>query len=307
MSSDVKNTGTVVTTVAEPEGHRSVSPMPAQAELEAFYRDTYFQSVPTSAYSHSYSEEELAQRRVRAAMLIHAAAGHRDRARSGAAPVRLFDIGFGEGFELEAGRAAGMQVSGIDYTLDALRRFHPGLEHLVRIGDPLSALASIAGTAERYDVVVLRNVLEHVRDPRGLLKAAGSVTQPGGVIAITVPNDFSDLQADLQARGIVDEEYWVAPPQHLQYFRADRFATFARACGLEMVDLIGDFPIEVFLYHPTSNYVRDPSVGKAAHHARVMLDLLCARYGLERFTAFCRASAAVGLARAFTAFLVHPR
>lgn len=281
--------------------------MPAQAELEAFYRDTYFQEVPTSAYSHSYSDEELAQRRVRAAMLIHVAAGHRDRTRSGPGPARLFDIGFGEGFELEAGRAAGMDVSGIDYTLDALRRFHPGLESAVTAGDPLSALQSIAGTKERYDVVVLRNVLEHVRDPRGLLKAAASVAQPGGVIAITVPNDFSDLQADLRARGIVDKEYWVAPPQHLQYFRTDRFGAFAGACGLEMVDVLGDFPIEVFLYHPASNYVRDPSVGKAAHQARVMVDLLCARYGLERFAAFCRAAAAVGLARAFTAFLVHPR
>ena len=307
MSADAKDRNAVVTTIVEPEGHRSVSPMPEQEELEAFYRDTYFQSVPTSAYSHSYSDEELAQRRVRAAMLIHAATGHRDRTRARPGAVRLFDIGFGEGFELEAGRAAGLEVSGIDYTLDALRRFHPALEPMVRVGDPLSALASIAAGTERSDIVVLRNVLEHVRDPRGLLEAAARVVQPGGVIAVTVPNDFSDLQADLIARGFVTQEYWVAPPQHLQYFRTDRFGQFAAACGLDLVDVIGDFPIEVFLYHPASNYVRDGSVGKAAHHARVMIDLLCARHGLDRFTAFCRAAAAIGLARAFTAFLVHRR
>ena len=297
--------GTVVT-IDEPEGHRSVAPMPSQQELEAFYRDTYFQTVPTSAYAHRYSDEELAQRRVRAAMLVHAAGGHVDRA-GGTGPLRLFDIGFGEGFELDAGRAAGMQVSGIDYTLDALRRFHPQLESSVRAGDPLAALDGLSTTGDRYDVVVLRNVLEHVREPRQLLAAAGSVVRPGGVIAVTVPNDFSDMQADLMARGFVDQEYWVAPPQHLQYFRADRFGAFAQSCGLTMVDVVGDFPIEIFLYHAGSNYVRDPALGKAAHHARVMIDLLCARHGLERFTAFCRAAAGVGLARAFTAFLVLPR
>lgn len=307
MTDPIGELNTPVRAVEEPEGHRSIDPMPSQKELEAFYRDMYFQSVPTTAYAHAYSEEELAQRRARAAMLVHAAAGHCDRARGGGNALRLFDIGFGEGFEIAAARQAGMEVSGIDYTLHALLRFHPFLEASVRVGDPLSALETMSGTSERHDVVVLRNVLEHVRDPRGLLKAAAAVCAPGGVIAVTVPNDFSDIQSDLRARGFVEREYWLAPPQHLQYFRSDRFAAFAGSCGLQMADLIGDFPVELFLYHPASNYVRDPALGKAAHQARVMVDLLCARHGLEKFTAFCRASAAVGLARAFTAFLIHPR
>jgi 2-polyprenyl-3-methyl-5-hydroxy-6-metoxy-1,4-benzoquinol methylase len=294
-------------TVVQPEGHRSVDPMPSQEELEVFYRDMYFQEVPTTAYSHTYDDEELAQRRIRAAMLVHAAAGHCDGLERRAGALRFFDIGFGEGFELEAARQVGMEATGVDYTLHALHSFHPHLEALVRVGDPLSALDEIAGTAERYDVVVLRNVLEHVRDPGRLLGAAAEVLSEGGVIAVTVPNDFSALQVDLQARGLVEESSWVSPPQHLQYFGIDHFPVFATACGLQVVDVVGDFPVELFLYHPGSNYFMDPTKGKAAHRARVMVDLLCARYGIERFTAFCRASAAVGLARAFTAFLTHPR
>lgn len=294
-----------ITTVDEPEGHRSVHPMPSQADLDAFYRDVYFQTVPTTAYSLSYSDEELAQRQVRAAMLVHTAIGNLAAHCPGSRSASFFDIGFGEGFELAAAQAAGLAVGGVDYTSDALTRLHPELIDAVRTGNPLAALSTMNEASKRHDIVVLRNVLEHVRDPRAVLRSAATVTAPGGVIVVTVPNDFTPIQEELRARNLVDREYWLAPPQHLQYFRSDRFADFAECCGLRMVDLFGDFPIEVFLFHPASNYIRDTSQGKAAHQARIMLDLLCARHGLERFTAFCRASAAIGMIRTFTAFLVQ--
>lgn len=294
-------------TVEQPEGHRAVEPMPAEEELEAFYRDVYFQTVPTSAYSHSYSADELAQRRLRAEMLVRTAIAHLDASVLARDVVQFFDIGFGEGFELATAAKAGLAVAGVDYTLDAVRRLHPGLEAHVTEGNPLRVLGAMATAGEMHDIIVLRNVLEHVREPHTLLEAAAAVLSPGGVIAVTVPNDFTALHADIMARGFVDRDYWVAAPQHLQYFRADRFGAFAESCDLRLADLLGDFPIEIFLYHPGSNYIRDPELGPAAHRARVLIDLLCGQHGIERFSAFCRASAAVGLARAFTAFLTHQR
>ncbi len=54
----------------------------------------------------------------------------------------------------------------------------------------------------RFDVVHLNNVLEHVPDPdRILIGLAHGLLEPGGVICVNVPNDFSPLQIAGARRG----------------------------------------------------------------------------------------------------------
>jgi 2-polyprenyl-3-methyl-5-hydroxy-6-metoxy-1,4-benzoquinol methylase len=282
------------------DGYRTVVPLPSEAELADFYANTYFQQLPTTTYSHSYSEEELAHRRARADLIVHVA---RALLVSSAGPRWLLDVGFGEGFELAAARSAGFAVHGVDFGVDGLLRCHPELESSVEVGDPVAALRGFVSNGRRFDVCILKNVIEHVLEPVPYLRAIARALTDDGLAVVTVPNDYSALQAELMAQGLVDREYWFTPPQHLQYFNADNLSRFAATADFEVIDVIGDFPIELFLLHPGSNYVLQPANGPAAHRARVVTDLLMARRGLESHAAACRALASTGLSRTLTAYL----
>lgn len=279
------------------EGQRTAAPLPSAEALARFYADVYFQTVPTATFSLQYSERELAHKRLRASLMVALARGV-----SGAlAEPRLLDVGFGEGFELAAAHEAGFACAGVDFGLDGLRRCNPQLEHLVRAGDPFAAIEELGNTGRRFDVCVLKNVVEHVRDAHACMRAVRRILAPDGVAIVTLPNDYSALQLELQRLGHVSGEYWFAPPQHLHYFNLDNFPVFAAATRYEVLDIVGDFPIELFLLHPGSNYVRDPAAGAQAHQARVTVELMLARRGMDEFLAAARALARTGLSRTFTA------
>jgi 2-polyprenyl-3-methyl-5-hydroxy-6-metoxy-1,4-benzoquinol methylase len=277
-----------------------VAPLPSEEELADFYSDTYFQQLPTSSYRHTYSNEELAHKRLRAAVIVDIA---RQRLHPELAERRLLDVGFGEGFELAAAQEAGFVARGVDFGLEGLRRCHPELETITEACHPIAALRAFAEREIRFDVCVLKNVVEHVREPGILMELVAQSLTAGGIAVVTVPNDYSALQAELLSRGAAEMEYWFSPPQHLQYFNTENFSRFAASAGFEVIDLIGDFPIELYLLHPGSNYVRNPANGSAAHAARVAIDLFVGRRGLEEYAGLCRALATAGLSRTITAYL----
>jgi SAM-dependent methyltransferase len=62
---------------------------------------------------------------------------------------------------------------------------------------------------DRYDLVILRGVLEHVPDPAGFLAMAGEVLAGGGSLAIEVPN----LEYTLE-KGVLGDLFH----EHLSYF-----------------------------------------------------------------------------------------
>jgi 2-polyprenyl-3-methyl-5-hydroxy-6-metoxy-1,4-benzoquinol methylase len=91
--------------------------------------------------------------------------------------------------------AASDEVLGIDshepsiaYATEHFSR--PGLEFACRTA------ASVADGAERFDVVVLADVLEHLDDPAALLQRSRSVLSPGGMLLITVPNGYGPFEIE---------------------------------------------------------------------------------------------------------------
>jgi 2-polyprenyl-3-methyl-5-hydroxy-6-metoxy-1,4-benzoquinol methylase len=303
MSAPTSKQHAVHTAIASAEGYRTVVPLPSEQELADFYSNIYFQVLPTTTYQREYTSEELAHKRLRAELTVQLAL----RRISPVHPApSLLDVGFGEGFELAAALNAGFVARGVDFGSDGLRRCNPTLESVVEAGDPLEAVRTFAAGDVRFDVCVLKNVLEHVREPKSVLQLVRQTLNKDGIVVVTVPNDYSAFQAELLSRGSVDSEYWFAPPQHLQYFNTENFGGFAASLGFDVVDLVGDFPIELYLLHPGSNYVRDPANGPGAHSARVATDLFLARRGLEPYADVCRALAVAGLSRTMTAYL-RPR
>ena len=221
------------------------------------------------------------------------------------APSRTFlDVGCGEGWALDYFQRQGWDVLGLDFSSFSLEQFHPGLRGRLRAGDLYNSLQELIAEDQKFDVLWLDNVLEHVLDPAELLRRCRALTHPGGVLMVDVPNDFSPLQQHLLAAGHIDRPFWVALPDHLSYFGAAGLRNLAAATGWRTARTFGDQPIDLNLFNPATNYVMDRSLGKAAHQSRLEQDNFLLRTApLPAVAAYYEALAGVGLGRSVVAFL----
>lgn len=271
---------------------------PSPEELARYYADQYYQQEQ-SGFRKSYPEIELKALRSRIAMR----ADHAISFLSDNSGTSLLDVGCGEGFVLAHFRALGWQTLGMDYSIDGVSRMNPDEVETVVAGDIYQHLDAARVAGQRFNIIWLGNVLEHVLDPHDLLRTVADLMEPKGVAVVTVPNDGSKYQQHLIDTGKVDHAYWVALPDHLSYFTYESLLKIAAQTGWFARDVLADFPIDLFLSHPGSNYVRDRVNGPAAHQARLELELLIAERGQEATTRFYSAMARVGLGRDLTAFL----
>jgi SAM-dependent methyltransferase len=135
----------------------------------------------------------------------------------------------------------------------------------------LNAWAADAKQAGSVDVVVMLNVLEHVPDPALVLAQCRTILRPGGLAVIRVPNDFTEIQQAAQDTLKV-KPWWIAAPDHINYFNFDTLKAFLGNCGQETLFATSDFPMELFLMLG-ENYVSNPSLGGVLHEKRVKLEL----------------------------------
>lgn len=271
---------------------------PSAEELRTYYAETYYQAE-TAQYRKQYPEDELAYLRLKLAQ----EADLIDKIRGGRSPGTMLDVGCGEGFALDWFMRHGWNGEGLDHSIAGIRAMHPHLEPVVETGDLFALLDAKIAAGSQYDLLVLNNVLEHVTDPVGLLKALRRLVPDDGVMLIAVPNDGSRYHEMLYERGLIAERFWIAIPDHLSYFTYDSLKTTVEAAGWNCEDIIADFPIDFFLMHEGSNYVGDRASGPAAHRARIIMELLLGELPHEQVNEYYRAMAKVGLGRSITAIL----
>jgi SAM-dependent methyltransferase len=215
----------------------------------------------------------------------------------------MLDVGCGEGYALAYFREHGWNVRGLDFSSAGVTSKNPQCRDCLTTGDLFELLNAEISAGRSYDVVWLQNVLEHVLDPMGLLHSLRTLVSAEGVAVVTVPNDCSITQRAALEGGHIDRTFWVAPPDHLSYFDRDSLAKAASAAGWTCRDVMADFPIDWFLFHPGSNYVRDRGMGKAAHRARVELENLVHSRHIDDVVDFWVSLAKLGFGRDLTAFL----
>src|SRR5262245_16360180 len=98
---------------------------------------------------------------------------------------RILDLGCRDGALTQA-YVQGNEVVGVDVDREALAEAAKlGIE--THWADADAALPFRDAT---FDVVVAGELLEHIRDPAGLVGEAGRVLRPGGRIVASVPNGF---------------------------------------------------------------------------------------------------------------------
>ncbi len=167
----------------------------------------------------------------------------RKRAKAGS----LLDIGAGIGQFLHHARSLFSPVKGTEVSRSA-----------IDLAKEKFAIDLIPGTAEtidfggeRFDNITLFHVLEHVPDPRALLKVCRDLLVPGGMLFIAVPNDIASLGAIkrrlLRALGKEKRFGVYGLPAitldgsmdeiHLTHFTAPVLARFLRSSGFKAEDL----------------------------------------------------------------------
>ena len=280
-------------------GFWEISDKPTAAELQQYYAEKYYQQGKGS-YELSYTDEELRYFQAKIEQRLAVLEQVRPRLGNGGS---LLDVGCGEGFALAMFSDRGWSVKGLDFSAAGVEAQNPNCLDKLQTGDLFALLDDEIRSGNRYDVVWLQNVLEHVIDPVELLESLRKLIQGNGIAVVTVPNDCSVIQQTALELGHIDRQFWIAPPDHLSYFDYSSLQNIADKTGWSCCEIIGDLPIDWYLFHPGSNYIRDPSVGKAAHRARVQLENLIHEQPIEDVILFWSAMARVGLGRDITAFL----
>jgi 2-polyprenyl-3-methyl-5-hydroxy-6-metoxy-1,4-benzoquinol methylase len=286
-------------------GYWEIADKPTMAELQVYYANKYYQESKGS-YAPAYSEGELAYFNGKLEQRWHALKSLHSQKASGA-PMRVLDVGCGEGYALAFFRAQGCEVRGFDFSAAGVESKNPSCKDALVVGDVFGLLQKEIFSGKKYDVVWLQNVLEHVRDPIDLLQSLRKLVDGDGVAVVTVPNDCSIIQRAALQYEHVHSAFWVLPPDHLSYFDAASLRAIARHTGWNCTKILGDFPVDWFLFHSGSNYVRDKSLGKDAHQARVQIENLIHTQPIDASVEFWAAAGQLGIGRNLTAFLTSIR
>ena len=83
----------------------------------------------------------------------------------------------------------------------------------------------------------------------------------------------------------------------------DYYANKYHQDGFNVCNLIGDFPIDWYLFHRESNYIINKSAAKSAHHAKIEIDCLLAKQNMDDVLNLWRSLGQFGMGRQLTIFL----
>lgn len=149
---------------------------------------------------------------------------------------RAFQVGCSDGYTLSRIRQEGWEVSGVDPSekATALARSLYGLEIHVGFFETYET-----NHLDKYDLIILTHVLEHLYDPISALDKCRRMLAPGGLILVEVP-------------ALVYPDQWSISFftfEHLNYFSPSTLANSLNMSGLEIcadIEVIGgqtDYPV----------------------------------------------------------------
>ncbi|HEY3548192.1 MAG TPA: class I SAM-dependent methyltransferase [Propionicimonas sp.] len=160
-------------------------------------------------------------------VMLDLVGGHKD----------VLDVGCATGYLGEVLTARGCVVTGIELDGEAAEIARTKLARVV-VGDIVTLDLDATFGQERFDAVVLGDVIEHVIDPASLLARLAKLLVPGGSLVISTPNvaHGSLRLALLQGRwryrdlGLLDRT-------HVRFFTRESLEALIREAGLVAVDV----------------------------------------------------------------------
>jgi len=135
---------------------------------------------------------------------------------------RLLEVGCGSGKRLARMKALGWNVMG--------QEIDPAAAHYVQkkwsIDVHLGSLETMSLPEEKYDVIIMSHVIEHVHDPVGLLSTCRNLLKNNGLLAMLTPNaeSYGHHKFGKAWRGL-------EPPRHLHLFTCETLVQVSQDAG----------------------------------------------------------------------------
>ncbi len=142
-------------------------------------------------------------------------------------PGRALDIGCGQGAFLQLLRREGWEVQGTELAEEPARRAR-------QAGIPVFMGEIQEGQFGEgsLDLVTLWHVIEHLRDPAGMLRRISLMVDRKGLVALSTPNVGST-----QARVFRERWFHLDPPRHLYLFSPETLNRLMAQAGFRMIYL----------------------------------------------------------------------
>lgn len=162
---------------------------------------------------------------------------------------RLLDFGCGAAGFLRRAKVLAAEVTGIE--LETRVR-----EYWAR---QINIVSNIEDAGDGYDLITAFHVVEHLSDPRDMLKKLARLLKPQGRMVVEVPSSEDALLTLYDCDAFQHFTYW---SQHLFLFNSTTLATLARQAGLRVVAM------QHYQRYPLSNHLHWLSQGQPGGHQR---------------------------------------
>lgn len=160
----------------------------------------------------------------------------------GRPPSRMLEIGTGAGFFLKAAVRFGFDAYGLELSTEASEyaRTRLGLRVLQ------TAAEEMPFEPRYFDAAAMFEVIEHLRDPLRVVRAAHRALKPGGRFIVSTPN------LGALSRLMLGSEWAVlSPAEHLYYFTETTLRTMLQKGGFRSVRFVREYA--PWLHHETMN------------------------------------------------------
>jgi 2-polyprenyl-3-methyl-5-hydroxy-6-metoxy-1,4-benzoquinol methylase len=278
-------------------GFFEIENKPSEQELEEYYAKKYYQ-LNKGNYENNYSEQELKCFRNKLEEKLFVTTqqiGIKDKG-------SFIDIGAGEGYAMSFFKEKGWNIVGLDYSAFGCQSHNPHCNEALIVGDIYKSIENLINQNKKFDLIHLGNVLEHVVNPMFLLERCKELANGKSCLIIEVPNDFSVLQNYLLDNKMIENQFWIAYPDHLSYFSKEGLNNLCVDVGWTNVLTIADYPIDLHFLNKNTNYAKDKLKGKSCHLSQVLTDNLFHSISVSKTVAYYKALADLWLGRQIIGF-----
>lgn len=186
------------------------------------------------------------------------------RRTKGQGKLRVLDIGCGTGWTTSVYADHGFEVVGLEPSAAraAYARQHYGIE-------VVCDYIENADFDQKFDVVVLRHIIEHFADPGSVLQKVRSFLKKNGVVLVVVPN------INCLGRYLFETRWSWVLPWHCNFFTPKSLSRFLSSQGFEA---FAKFQTPSPLYYPGALIRTFPNrlIKWAMGRNRVLAMVLCA-------------------------------
>jgi SAM-dependent methyltransferase len=153
--------------------------------------------------------------------------------------ARILDYGCGTGHFISNAVHCGFACDGVEFNRDFLRVLQDSLpgSNFFTIKEVLAE-----GFLQKYDVIRLSNVLEHLTTPREVIAKLKKLLVSGGILLIEGPIEDNLSVAELFRKIYFRIDKWIkpdrvvsSPPYHIFFSNARNQRWFFKDCGFEEV------------------------------------------------------------------------